>query len=177
WPRAGQSAAFINLAGQEEDDAYVLEIAPGGHTEPLHHLFEETIFILDGRGATTFWSAADSEHKQTVEWQRGSLFSPPINCYYQHFNLDGDRPLRLFAITNAPMLMNIFRSPEFVFGDSFPFADRYDASDDFFRDRGHFSRRNMWKTNFVPDLRSFELEEDGDRVPGDMSMMFHLANN
>ena len=50
--------------------------------------------------------------------------------------------------------MNIFRSPEFIFGDSFPFADRYDASDDFFRDRGHFSRRNMWKTNFVPDLRS-----------------------
>src|SRR5436309_5914863 len=98
WPRAGQTAAFINLAGQEEDDAYVLEIAPGGHTEPLHHLFEETIFILEGRGATTFWSATDNARKQTVEWQRGSLFSPPINCYYQHFNLDGDHPLRLFAI-------------------------------------------------------------------------------
>ena len=29
--------------------------------------------------------------KRTVEWQRGAC-SPPINCFYQHFNLDGQQP-------------------------------------------------------------------------------------
>jgi quercetin dioxygenase-like cupin family protein len=176
WARAGQPAAFVNLAGQEEDDAYVLEIAPGGKTQPLHHLFEETVFVLEGRGATRFWSAEDSSRRQTVEWQRGSLFSPPINCYYEHFNLDGDRPARLFAVTNTPMLMNIFRSPEFIFSDVHTFHDRYDLAEDYFKG-GHYGGNNLWVTNFVPDVRSFELEEHGNRVERDMSMQFRLANN
>lgn len=177
WARTGQKGAFVNLAGQEEDDAYVLEIAPGGRTEVLHHLFEETIYVLEGRGTTAFWSASDSSKKQTVEWQRGSLFSPPINCHHQHFNLDGRHPARMFAVTNAPMLINIFRSPDFVFGDSYPFTERYDGSEGFFRDPGRFAGVNLWQTNFVPDVRGFGLEEHGNRVPGDMSMQFHLANN
>lgn len=177
WARTGQRGAFVNLAGQEEDDAYVLEIAPGGRTEVLHHLFEETIYVLEGRGTTTFWSASDNRRKQTVEWQRGSLFSPPINCYHQHFNLDGRHAARTFAVTNAPMLINVFRSPDFVFSDSYLFTDRYDGSEDFFRDPGRFAGVNLWQTNFVPDVRAFELEEHGNRVPGDMSMQFRLANN
>jgi len=176
WARAGQQAAFVNLAAQEEDDAYVLGIAPGSQTQPLHHLFEETIFVLEGRGVTRFWSAADDSRKQTVEWNRGSLFSPPINCYYQHFNLDGGHAARLFAVTNAPMLMNIFRSPDFIFGDTHRFTDRYDAAGDYFKG-GQYAGNNLWQTNFVSDVRSFELEEHGNRVPGDMSMQFRLANN
>src|SRR5687767_3018854 len=86
WLRTGQKGAFINLAEQEEDDAYVLEIAPGGQTEVLHHLFEIGIIVLEGHGATSFWQP--STPKQTVEWQPGSLFAPPLNCYYQHFNLE-----------------------------------------------------------------------------------------
>src|SRR5713226_5640214 len=93
WPRVGQKGAFVNLAEQEEDDAWVIEVAPGGQTDVLHHIFEATILILDGRGATSFWQKGQA--KQTVEWQRGSVFSPPLNCYYQHFNLDGQKPARL----------------------------------------------------------------------------------
>src|SRR4029450_7296315 len=78
WPRTGQRGAFVNLADQEHDDSYVLEIAPGGQTEVLHHFFEATIYVLSGRGATTLWQ--DGTRKQTVEWQRGSIFSPPMNC-------------------------------------------------------------------------------------------------
>src|SRR5207249_2668756 len=40
WGRFGQKGAFVNLADQEEDDSYVLELAPGGQTEVVHHLFE-----------------------------------------------------------------------------------------------------------------------------------------
>src|SRR4051794_19922852 len=55
WARTGQKGAYIVLAEQEEDDGYVLEIAPGGQTEVQHHIYEETIFVLQGRGTTTLW--------------------------------------------------------------------------------------------------------------------------
>ena len=52
WPRTGQSGAFVNLADQEQDDAWVVELAPAGNTEVQHHLCEATVFVLTGRGAT-----------------------------------------------------------------------------------------------------------------------------
>src|SRR5688572_17555962 len=55
WARVGQKGAFINLAAQQQNDGWIIEIAPGGQTEPMHHLFESTFYILDGRGATTIW--------------------------------------------------------------------------------------------------------------------------
>src|SRR5438445_536542 len=71
WPRIGQKGALVCLAEQEQDDGWLVEIDPGGQTEVLHHLFETTIYVVEGRGATTIWQAG-SDRKQTVEWQTGS---------------------------------------------------------------------------------------------------------
>lgn len=178
WPRLGQSGAFVNLADQELDDGWVIEIAPGGKTEPLHHVFEMGIVVLEGRGATSFWQAGSE--KQTVEWQRGSLFAPPLNCTYQHFNLDGGRPARLFAVTNAPTVLNLYRSPDYVFNDPFVFTDRYVGATDYFLDQGRRSASGAWRTNFVPDLRTFRLDQyrsEEERGAGSTSMSFNLSNN
>lgn len=174
WPRLGQKGAFINLADQQTDDGWLMELAPGGHTEPLHHVFEMTIFVLGGRGATTFWQNGTA--KQTLEWQTGSLFSPPLNCSYQHFNLDGQNRARLFAVTNAPMILNIYRNTDFVFGNAHVFDDRYALEDSYFTDPGEQIARNVWKTNFVPDVRSFALRPS-QRGYQAVGMMFSLANN
>ena len=173
WARIGQMGAFVSLAEQHEDDAYVLEIAPGGQTEVLHHLFEAGILVVSGRGATTFWQS-DTD-KQVVEWQPGSVFSPPLNCYYQHFNLDGERPARLFVVTNAPMVMNIFRSSDFIFGDAHIFKDRYDGAENYFADAGESLDEQLWKTNMIPDLRAFNLKDQPGQVGHRMG--FLLANN
>ena len=93
WARFGQKGAIANLAGQQQDDGWIIEIAPGGQTDPVHHMFEATYFVVSGQGATTFWQPG--KPKQTVEWKEGSLFSPPLNAYYQHFNHDGQKPARL----------------------------------------------------------------------------------
>src|SRR5437588_10798601 len=74
WSRMGQPSALVSLADQEEDSGIVVEIAPGGQTEVQHHLFESVVYVLDGRGATSFWQ--QDGRKQTVEWQRGSVFAP-----------------------------------------------------------------------------------------------------
>jgi quercetin dioxygenase-like cupin family protein len=177
WPRMGQKGAFVNLAAQEQDDAYVLEIAPGGQTEVQHHLFEATVLVLEGRGATTFWQPGSG--KQTLEWQRGSVFSPPLNCYYQHFNGDGQKPARLFAVTIAPMMMNLMRNTDFIFNDTYVFRDRFDASDDYFSDAGHrdTTREREWVTNFIPDIRAFRLDENDPRGLGSLRLGFTFSGN
>ena len=175
WARTGQKGAFVNLAAQEIDDGQLLEIAPGGDTEVQHHLYESLIYVLDGRGATTIWQK-DGE-KQTVEWQRGSLFSPPLNTYYQHFNLDGERPARLYAATTAPATLNLLRDAEFVFDAPHVFASRFSGQDGFFSNPGERVRPGTWKTNFVPDLRAFPMDSAPRRGANGTMMGFQMCDN
>jgi gentisate 1,2-dioxygenase len=139
--------------------------------------------VLDGRGATSFWQPGREQKKQTVEWQRGSLFAPPLNCCYQHFNLDGQRPARLFSVTNAPMVINLFRNTDFVFEGTALFTDRYNGEEDYWVDHGEqetAADAHHWRTNFVPDLRTFRMGEYRDRSfrgYDNRSMSFRLSNN
>ncbi|MBM2811983.1 MAG: Gentisate 1,2-dioxygenase [Chloroflexi bacterium] len=174
WPRLGQKGAFVNLADQEEDDGWVIEVEPGGSTRVLHHAFEMSIYVVDGRGATSLWQ--DETRKQTVEWQRGSIFSPPLNCSYQHFNLDGQRPARLFAVTNAPMVMNLYRCEDFAFNNPYVFKDRYAGQDSYFTGPGEMVAQTRWQTNFVPDVRAVKLAP-ARRGLGATTMEFSLCNN
>jgi hypothetical protein len=175
WARTGQKGAFINLAGQQHDDAYILEIAGGGQTEVMHHLFECALYVLEGRGATTVWQPGTP--KQTVEWQKGSVFSPPLNCYYQHFNLDGQKPARIFAVTNAPMMINILRDPGFVFDVDHAFDERFAGEADYFTRPDQRLGRNAWSTNFIPDIRTFGLDGAANRGANGFLTQFTLSNN
>jgi hypothetical protein len=177
WPRLGQRGAFVNLADQEHDDAYVLEVDPGRQTEVIHHFFEATVFVLQGHGATTFWQDPSGRNKQTVEWQRGSMFAPPLNCYYQHFNLDGREPARLFGVTSAPLMINLLRSTDFIFNDRFIFEDRYDGGEGYFSNPGQRYDPRTWQTNFVADIRAYHLDPEPERGEGNSRMGFALANN
>ena len=78
WERKGGLGAIINLeGGGQTNDAYICEIPPGKGLKPQRHLFEELIFILKGRGTTALWY--EGGPKRVIEWQEGSLFSPPLN--------------------------------------------------------------------------------------------------
>jgi gentisate 1,2-dioxygenase len=168
WKRKGCLGAYINLADQESLDAYVVEMLPGKHTEAQRHMYEETIYILKGRGSTTIW--LDGSPKQTITWQEGSLFSPPLNCWHQHFNTS-DQPARYVAVTTAPLYINLFHSKDFIYRNSFVFEDRYCATEGYFSeigvekavsipdaDRSAFRNRlnRIWKTNFILDVSRFD---------------------
>src|SRR5579862_7190395 len=71
WARMGGNGAFIQLEGtfQSERGIYVADIPGGGAQEPEQHLYEEEIFILQGRGTGQVWQG--NGEKLTFEWGPG----------------------------------------------------------------------------------------------------------
>ena len=117
WERTGGRGAFVNLNGAGMNcDAHLNEIPAKQQLKAERHLYEEIIFILSGQGATVIWN--DGGPKHTLEWQEGSLFSPPLNAWHQHFNADASRPARFISLTSAPQAINQFRNLDFIFKNS-----------------------------------------------------------
>ena len=57
WKRKGASGAFINMLGAGRScDSYICEIPAQGQTLPERYLFEELIYVVKGRGATSVWT-------------------------------------------------------------------------------------------------------------------------
>ncbi|HLC26678.1 MAG TPA: cupin domain-containing protein [bacterium] len=176
WERKGGLGAYINLEGTgQTNDAYVCEIPPGGSLKPQRHLFEELIFVLSGRGATTVWQ--EGGKKLTFEWQAGSLFSPPINTWHQHFNGQGNQPARYVAVTTAPTMINLLHNKDFIYNNPFEFRDRFSGEDDYFSGHGVSFPGRVWDTNFVADVTNFKLTTWLERGAGGTNVMFELANN
>ncbi|HLQ62833.1 MAG TPA: hypothetical protein VK131_13310 [Candidatus Acidoferrales bacterium] len=178
WARLGARGAFTHVRGRGDFlNTCVLEMVPGGETLPQRHLFEEVVYVLDGRGSTTV--EAPGGARRSFEWGTRSLFALPLNVRYQHFNASGRQPARLVSVTNLPLVLNCFHSSDFVFANSFEFAERlgpagrFEGEGDFLPTR---PGRHMWETNFVPDLGGFELREWKARGAGGSNIMFVLAD-
>lgn len=176
WSRLGGKGLFINLIGAELTvDCYVCEISPGDAIREEKHLYEEVIFILSGRGATTVWNERGS--KQVFEWQEGSLFSPPLNTWHQLFNGQGDKPARFLGVSTAPMMINIIHNLDFIFNNNYTFHDRYDGSVDYFGAKGKSLPWRVWESNFIPDVRNFKLKEWKERGASGSNIMLEFCEN
>ncbi|HEY3303318.1 MAG TPA: cupin domain-containing protein [Candidatus Binatia bacterium] len=176
WERIGGQAARICLEGTgETDDAYICEIPPGASLKPQKHFFEELIYVVKGRGATTVWQ--EGGPKRSFEWQEGALFSPPFNAWHQHFNGSGSEPARFLGVTSAPIMINLIHNIDFIFGCAYVFQDRFDSSEDYFSGQGRWLPGIVWETNFVADARSFQLLDRSERGAGGQLSHFELSNN
>ncbi len=175
WPAKGGHGVLINLSNQSLDDAYVIDIAPGGSLKPEKHLYEELMFVISGRGSTSVWH--DGGEQVHFEWQAGSLFGVPVNAWHQHFNGHGTAPARLLGVTSAPLIVNLFHNLDAVFNSPFAFSDRFDGRGNFFDGEKVFRdevKSGLWETNFVPDVRQFELRDFEERGKG-QSIFLALA--
>src|SRR5438105_15225764 len=114
WPRRGGTGVFLNHdASRTSNDCYVCEIPAGKSLAPQRQLYEEMIYVLDGRGSTAVWN--DAGKRISFEWKAGAIFAIPLNCSHQHFNGSGQQPARYVAVTNAPVIINAYGYLGFVF--------------------------------------------------------------
>jgi hypothetical protein len=178
WPRFGVEGGIVHLKGRGDFvSIFVLDLAPGSKTDPQRHLFEEVVYVLSGYGSTMVETSDGRKH--SFEWGPKSLFALPLNSRYQHFNSSGREHARLASTNNLCLMLNLFHNEEFVFQNAYEFPERQGAQR-FFSGEGDFipvrPGRNMWETNFIPDLAAFELKAWNERGAGGSNMMFVLAD-
>jgi oxalate decarboxylase/phosphoglucose isomerase-like protein (cupin superfamily) len=173
WARRGGRAAFINHeASRTSNDCYVCEIPAGSRLAPVRHMFEEMIFVLDGRGSTTVWN--DTGQRQTFEWKSGALFGVPLNCWHQHFNGSGQAPARYVAVTNAPPIINLYEDLDFVFNTSHDFKNRFNGEPDYFGAKVAQHGLRL-ETNFIADGLNIPVADTDERGAGSRMIRFNLA--
>ena len=173
WARKSGKGVFINHeASRTSNDCYVCEIAPGRKLEPQHHLFEEMILILSGRGSTTVWN--DAGARVTFEWKAGAIFAIPLNCWYQHFNGSGQEPVRYVAVTNAPSVINLYDDIDFVFNHRHDFVNRFSGEADYYSAKGE-QIGFLLQTNFVSDAVNLPLIAAKERGAGGGHIRFNMA--
>jgi cupin superfamily acireductone dioxygenase involved in methionine salvage len=177
WDRLGVPACLVHLKGRGDwANVLVTELPHGAATEPQRHLYEEVVYVLSGHGYTTVEDPEGREH--SIEWGPRSLFGLPLNGRYRHFNGSGSAPARLAAVTSLPLMLNVFHDEKYIFENPGAFSDRF-GDDKRFLGQGDLVTvvpgRHLWETNFVPDLRDFEMPEWQARGEGSKNLKFVLA--
>ncbi|MGH2453058.1 MAG: cupin domain-containing protein [bacterium] len=172
WARIGGNGAFIQLYGTEGLwGMYLAEIPPAEALRPERHLYEEVVFVVEGRGAAEVW-AEDGERPEIFEWQPGSLFTIPLNTHHRLINAMSSGPALLLVGTTAPTVMNLYGNSDFVFNCPYVFRDRYEGGAGYFKanlqDIEPDPHRGlaMVRTNIVPDAVRTPLPLDNRRSPG-----------
>ena len=174
-----RARAALHLDGRGDFCNMILcELAPGKSTAPQRHLFEEVIYVVAGSGSTQL--TLPNGERRSFEWGERSLFAIPLNAEYRHFNGSGSKRALLVSTTNLPMMLNLFHSERFVFGNGFEFDDRI-GKKEYFEGEGVLTLlrqgNDTWETNFVPDIGTIELPDFSDRGAGGGCLIFLLSDS
>lgn len=170
WKRLGGRGTYIQLYGTEGLwGMYVIEVPAGGALNIERHLYEKQIFIIEGRGSTEVWNEGQQK-KQTFEWNKGALFSIPLNAYHCFVNATNS-PALILCGTSAPNIINLMDNLRFVFDCPFNFTERYSGNEDYFLQKDDIEPDPvrglaMKRTNFMADIINSELPLDNRRSPG-----------
>ncbi|MDQ6680176.1 MAG: cupin domain-containing protein [Pseudomonadota bacterium] len=173
WARRGGRGVFMNHdASRTSNDCYVCEIPPGRQLAPQRQLYEEMIYILDGRGSTTVSNEAGK--KVSFEWKAGAIFAIPLNTLHQHFNGSGKEPARFISVTNGPVIINAMGDTDFIFNTAHDFKDRFAGESDYFANKGE-QKGLLLDTNFVADAINLPLISAKERGAGGGHIRFSMA--
>ncbi len=181
WKRMGGRGTFIQLFGTEGKwGCYVVEVPGAGALNPERHMYEEIMVVVEGRGTTEIWTD-DQKKPHTFEWQKGSMFSVPMNTWHRIINAASSPALILVAST-APNVMNLFRDIDWIFDCPVKLPSRFDGSADFFKPKDDIAPDPlrglaMRKSNLIPDIINGQLYLDNRRSPGYLRVEPNMANN
>src|SRR5580692_4036127 len=126
WKRMGGRGTFIQLYGTEGLwGCYVVEVPGAGALNPERHMYEEIFLVVEGRGTTEIWTDSQKQPR-SFEWQRGSMFSVPMNTWHRIVNA-ASSPAIILVATTAPNVINLFRDTDWIFNCPVDFTSRYDG--------------------------------------------------
>lgn len=175
WPQMGEDVTglYLHFADYQMSDGRLLELPAGGKSVSQRHFYEKGIYFMGGPGHTIIQQ--EGEDPLRVDWNKGSLFSVPLNVRHQHFN-DSDQPVRLLSITSFPFVLNAVNSETFIDNNPFVFEDRF-SSDEHFLDANEEPGAIAIETNFVDDILSTETNNLDIRGKGSTTKKWFMAGN
>src|SRR6201986_5333549 len=126
-------------------------------------------YVVEGRGTTEVWLEGDSK-RHVFEWQKGSMFSIPVNAMHRIVNASSS-PALLIGGTTAPNLMNLINDVGAIYDCPYQFRDRFSGADDFYKYKDDIEPDPvrglaMRRTNCIPDIVNCDLPLDNRRSPG-----------
>ena len=181
WKRMGGKGTFIQLFGTEGLwGSYVVEVPGGGALNAEKHMYEEIYLVIEGRGTTEVWVDGQAR-KHVFEWQKGSMFSIPLNTNHRIINATNN-PALMLAGTTAPTVFNQFDNLEFIYNCGFRFTDRFNGAEDFFKPRNEIEPDPvrglaMRRTNLIVDVMNTDLPLDNRRSPGSRRIEPSMTDN
>lgn len=168
WRRIAGRGRYLQLYGTEGGlGTALIEVPASAGLRPEKHLFEELLFVLDGRGTTELWLEGDAE-RVMFEWQPGSLFAIPPNALHRLVNAT-NAPALLLSLTTAPALINAIGDIDAIFANPYRFRARFDAeTGQAFDDVEPDPVRGLaiCRTSLVPDAVHCDLPLDNRQSPG-----------
>jgi quercetin dioxygenase-like cupin family protein len=181
WKRLGGRGHYIQLFGTEGKwGAYVVEVPSAGALNVEKHMYEKICLVVEGRGTTEVWHEGDKK-RHVFEWQKGSLFSIPMNANHRIVNATSS-PALILCGTTAPNVINMLNSTDAVFSNPYEFRDRFSGADDFFKPNDDIEPDPvrglaMRRTNLMPDIIDCELPLDNRRSPGYRRIEPYMTEN
>ncbi len=98
----GNASVFWDMGGNTILEPHVSQFPVGTYKLGHRHPYEAIILTLNGKGFSLAGrqGLAEKQEPLKIDWQEGSIISPPYFWYHQHFNT-GDTPARYWAIVEG----------------------------------------------------------------------------
>jgi hypothetical protein len=143
-------------------------------------IYEKIVLVVESRGSTEVWQDGQSK-PQVFEWQKGSLFTIPLNAHHRIINA-ASSPALLLCGKSAPNQINLTDNIDFVFSCPYVFKDRFSGEEDSFKPKDDIEPDPvrglaMRRTNIIPDIVTTELPLDKRRSPGYRRVEPHMGGN
>lgn len=174
WPEVGGQGAYFHLGNNVWLDAMVYEIPKGGRLKPQRMFYEQVVYGLVGHGYTIIQQ--EGRRPEKIEWKENTMFSPPLNVTYEHFNTDPAKPARLLVFSTLPFMAHVAGNTGFLSKVNAPVRERYNAEEDFLRKNERVGNR-LVKMNLIPDVRTASLDAWEERGKGNASMFWNMSDN
>jgi quercetin dioxygenase-like cupin family protein len=104
-PWRNNKGLWMELAENRILSSHVAELAPGGNSVRHRHTTEAVIYIVKGRGYSIV--NYDGQPEERIDWSEGTLFSPPVWAWHQHFNLDENDTARYLAVQDTGLIRHM----------------------------------------------------------------------
>jgi quercetin dioxygenase-like cupin family protein len=104
-PWRNNKGLWFELAENRILSSHLAELAPGGNSVRHRHTTEAVIYIVKGRGYSI--CNYEGQPEERIDWQEGTLFSPPVWAWHQHFNTDPNETARYLAVQDTGLIRHM----------------------------------------------------------------------